>query len=95
MLLSEFTDGNYFDRYTENACLTCRYNMNIRCRDVPNGSYSILDQGGTKATKMYCQMTSLEGCEGGGWTMAMKIDGGQVGECENSGGFSLKNPKII
>ena len=27
---------------------------------------------------MYCQMTTLPGCESGGWTMVMKMDGTQV-----------------
>jgi hypothetical protein len=29
-------------------------------------------------SKTYCQMTSLAGCAGGGWTMVMKVDGSQV-----------------
>ncbi len=32
-------------------------------------------------TKAYCQMTSLVGCAGGGWTMVMKVDGRQVILC--------------
>ncbi|PFX25828.1 uncharacterized skeletal organic matrix protein 5-like [Stylophora pistillata] len=30
---------------------------------------------GGKQIPVYCQMTPLEGCGGGGWTMVMKIDG--------------------
>ncbi|CAB4000044.1 Hypothetical predicted protein [Paramuricea clavata] len=47
-------------------------------RDLPNGNYNILHKNGTKATSMYCQMPSLEGCAGGGWTMVMKIDGSKT-----------------
>lgn len=27
---------------------------------------------------VYCHMTSIEGCGGGGWTLVMKIDGHKV-----------------
>ena len=27
---------------------------------------------------VFCQVTPLEGCGGGGWTMVMKIDGTKV-----------------
>ncbi len=47
-------------------------------RDVPNGDYVLSQTRGTKVARTYCQMTSLEGCAGGGWTMVMKIDGSKV-----------------
>ena len=40
-----------------------------------DGAYNIYNNGDASVTKTYCQMTSLEGCAGGGWTMVMKIDG--------------------
>ncbi|CAB4018827.1 Hypothetical predicted protein [Paramuricea clavata] len=43
--------------------------------DLPNGVYNIQTKTNTGMTKTYCQMTSLEGCAGGGWTMVMKVDG--------------------
>ena len=47
-------------------------------RDAPDGVYNILENGKISATKTYCQMTSLPGCVGGGWTLVMKIDGNKV-----------------
>jgi hypothetical protein len=46
--------------------------------DLPNGVYNIQTNTDTGMTKTYCQMTSLEGCAGGGWTMVMKVDGHKV-----------------
>lgn len=46
--------------------------------DLANGVYNIQTEYGTGKTKTYCQMTSLKGCAGGGWTMVMKINGNKV-----------------
>lgn len=45
---------------------------------MPDGAYNIYNSEDASVTKTYCQMTSLEGCAGGGWTMVMKIDGNKV-----------------
>lgn len=42
-----------------------------------NGIY-LIKPGSNQYCKTYCQMTSLPGCSGGGWTLAMKIDGRKV-----------------
>ena len=68
--------GKYCETVTGNFS-SCKSLHEIG-RDVPNGSYSILHQHGTRTTSMYCQMTSLKGCAGGGWTMVMKIDGSKT-----------------
>ncbi|CAB4018812.1 Hypothetical predicted protein, partial [Paramuricea clavata] len=39
-----------------------------------NGVY-LIRTGVNEHTKTYCQMSSLPGCSGGGWTLVMKIDG--------------------
>ena len=44
-----------------------------------NGIYQIKTDTATGFTKVHCQMTSLAGCPGGGWTMVMKINGTKVG----------------
>ena len=40
-----------------------------------NGVYRIKAKTPTNFTNVYCRMTSLPGCAGGGWTMVMKING--------------------
>ena len=46
-------------------------------RNAKNGFYRIRDSS-NGTTKTYCQMTSLKGCSGGGWTLVMKTDGRKV-----------------
>ena len=46
-------------------------------RNGKNGFYRIRDSSNS-STKTYCQMTSLTGCSGGGWTLVMKTDGRKV-----------------
>ncbi|CAB4029450.1 Hypothetical predicted protein, partial [Paramuricea clavata] len=43
-------------------------------RNNGNGVYQI-SVGNNKFIDVYCQMTNVSGCKGGGWTMVMKIDG--------------------
>ncbi|CAB4026878.1 Hypothetical predicted protein, partial [Paramuricea clavata] len=38
-------------------------------------------------SKTYCQMTSLAGCAGGGWTMVMKVDGSQQNTFDYSSSY--------
>ena len=45
--------------------------------DAKSGIYTISD-GENGEMKVYCQMSSVAGCSGGGWTMVMKIDGSKV-----------------
>ena len=42
-----------------------------------NGVYQI-SIGKNQHTSVYCRMTSISGCSGGGWTLVMKIDGVHV-----------------
>ena len=42
-----------------------------------SGIYDIY-LGNNQFVKMYCQMSSVSSCSGGGWTMVMKIDGSYV-----------------
>ena len=46
--------------------------------DAQDGVYKIETNTAINLTKVYCQMTSLHGCSGGGWTMVMKINGTKV-----------------
>lgn len=43
-----------------------------------NGPFKIKTNTTLGTSHIYCQMTSLPGCDGGGWTMVMKIDGNKV-----------------
>lgn len=43
-----------------------------------NAVYRIETDTNTGYTDVYCQMTSLSGCPGKGWTMVMKINGQKV-----------------
>ena len=42
-----------------------------------SGVYHII-AGNNQHTSVYCQMSSISGCYGGGWTLVMKIDGSKV-----------------
>ena len=54
------------------------YNLSILfSRDHGSGIYKI-NVGPNRGMNVYCQMSSVSGCSGGGWTMVMKIDGSQV-----------------
>ena len=46
-------------------------------RNARNGPYFIASEAGS-AQQVYCHMDDIPGCEGGGWTLAMKIDGTKV-----------------
>ena len=55
-----------------------------------SGVYQI-SIGNNQHTNVYCQMTSVSGCYGGGWTLVMKIDGSSV---RLYGGF-VKNMQCL
>ena len=42
-----------------------------------SGGYQI-STGNKQHINVYCHMTSISGCHGGGWTLVMKIDGSSV-----------------
>ena len=46
-------------------------------RNEGSGAYQI-SIGKNQHINVYCQMTSIAGCHGGGWTLVMKIDGRSV-----------------
>ncbi|CAB4018826.1 uncharacterized skeletal organic matrix 5-like [Paramuricea clavata] len=69
--------GNFFGKFcneVNETSASCEELHQIG-GDLLNGVYSIQTKTDTRMTKTYCQMTSLEGCAGGGWTMVMKVDG--------------------
>ena len=49
--------------YSNNKGSACVYQISVGKNEVIN---------------VYCRMSSLSYCSGGGWTMVMKIDGGSV-----------------
>ncbi|XP_028411772.1 uncharacterized protein LOC114534516 [Dendronephthya gigantea] len=55
-----------------------------------SGVYKI-SVGRNQVTNVYCQMSSVSGCSGGGWTMVMKIDGSQSTFGYSSSYWSNKN----
>ena len=46
-----------------------------------SGVYQI-SVGNNQHTSVYCRMSSISGCQGGGWTLVMKIDGRIVSLCD-------------
>ena len=44
---------------------------------LPNGVYKLLDTS-LEEYPVYCHMTEIDGCGGGGWALVMKIDGNLV-----------------
>jgi hypothetical protein len=46
--------------------------------DAKDGVYKIKTDTTSNHTSVYCQITSLVGCAGGGWTMVMKINGSKA-----------------
>ncbi|XP_028416363.1 uncharacterized protein LOC114540368 [Dendronephthya gigantea] len=55
-----------------------------------SGVYQI-SVGRNQVMNVYCQMSSVSGCSGGGWTMVMKIDGSQSTFGYSSSYWSNKN----
>jgi hypothetical protein len=51
---------------------------NVFSSHAQNGVYRIKAETPNNFANVYCRMTSLPGCSGGGWTMVMKINGNNV-----------------
>lgn len=49
----------------------------LNCSNTGSGVYQI-STGNNQHVNVYCHMTSISGCSGGGWTLVMKIDGSSV-----------------
>ncbi|CAB4020140.1 Hypothetical predicted protein, partial [Paramuricea clavata] len=41
----------------------------------PNGAYTLQENVTSSPYKVYCHMTDISGCGGGGWTLILKVDG--------------------
>ena len=50
--------------------------INYFFRSNQNMAYSL--NTGSEKTSVYCHMTSLDACGGGGWTLVIKMNGSQV-----------------
>ena len=49
----------------------------LPCSNKGNGVYKI-NVTENEEIKVYCRMSLISGCSGGGWTMVMKMDGSKV-----------------
>ena len=52
----------------------------VACLTRAKGNRAYLLDVGSRKVPVYCHMTTqgLDACEGGGWTLVMKIDGSKV-----------------
>jgi hypothetical protein len=51
---------------------------NILFSNLKNGIYYLQAKASSQKYPVYCQMTGIPGCGGGGWTLVMKTDGHEV-----------------
>ncbi|XP_028411790.1 uncharacterized protein LOC114534527 [Dendronephthya gigantea] len=76
-----------FKRVTNNKFASVTKDVNVlthsSCKQIwmsqsnrGSGVYQII-VGRNQLMNVYCRMSSISGCSGGGWTMVMKIDGSQ------------------
>jgi hypothetical protein len=54
------------------------YNICIVLRSLSNGVYQLNYRDSPGKYQVYCHMTEINGCEGKGWTLVMKMDGNKV-----------------
>ena len=47
-------------------------------RSLPNGVHTMQLNIYSSPYKVYCHMTDIPGCGGGGWTLVMKVNGNMV-----------------
>lgn len=47
-------------------------------RPLPNGIYRLKNRYSFEEYNVYCHMSEIVGCGGGGWTLVMKLDGEKV-----------------
>ena len=70
------------EQLNERCCLLGAFSLCIFSRlhfsAAQNGVYKIITETASGYTNVYCQMTLLTGCSGGGWTMVIKINGAKV-----------------
>ncbi|XP_028416386.1 uncharacterized skeletal organic matrix protein 5-like isoform X2 [Dendronephthya gigantea] len=55
---------------------SCKEILDSQRNNTASGVYEI-SAGSNQVMNVYCQMSPVSGCSGGGWTMVMKIDGSQ------------------
>ena len=66
-----------------NAKISCNIKHPNFYSDAKDGAYQIKTVTTSNNIRVYCQMTSLAGCAGGGWTMVMKVNGSKVSMAKN------------
>ena len=49
-------------------------------RSLPNGHYDLKDSNSDEKYAVYCHMSEIDQCGGGGWTLVLKTDGSKVGD---------------
>ena len=54
------------------------YCLFVLSRSLPNGIYKLQNSNSHEEYDVYCHMTEISGCGGGGWTLVMKLDGNKV-----------------
>ena len=55
-----------------------KYSRNLLFRLLRNGVYKLKYTDSSEEYPVYCHMAAIPGCQGGGWTLVMKIDGNRV-----------------
>ncbi|XP_028408175.1 uncharacterized skeletal organic matrix protein 5-like [Dendronephthya gigantea] len=68
---------------------SCKEILKSQSNNTASGVYKI-SVGSNEVMNVYCQMSSVSGCSGGGWTMVMKIDGSKSTFGYSSGYWSNK-----
>ena len=63
-------------QYTEN--LDIKPYSSHTYRSFPNGVYNLQENSTSPSYEVYCHMSDLPGCYGGGWTLVLKVDGTKV-----------------
>lgn len=52
--------------------------MHLPTRNSTDGIYTLKSASSGKYYDVFCHMTDIDACGGGGWTLIMKLDGNKV-----------------